>query len=320
MSRLSRGPALFLFFILISATLPILAQVSQPNNPANGLQVLHNHVRPAVSNGQVVPMGVLPSTQRMKLAIMLPLRNQSELTSLLGRLYDPSSPDYRHFLSVAQFTEQFGPTAADHQAVLDFAKANGLTVTDTPGNRLVIDVEGSVAQVQQALHVSMRLYQHPTEDRTFFSPDREPSLALSVPLWHIAGLNDFSRPRPMLKRSATAQTFVPNAGGSGSGGAFRPSDMRAAYAGGTSLTGAGQSVAMVEFDGYNMADVVSDMGGTAINVPVVNLLIDAAAAGSDGDDGEQALDIAQAIGMAPGLASVRVYIAPITSAIGVGDV
>ena len=54
-------------------------------------------------------------------------------------------------------------------------------------------------------------------------------------------------------------------GGSGSGGAFRPSDMRAAYAGGTSLTGAGQSVAMVEFDGYNMADVVSDMGGTDPN-------------------------------------------------------
>ena len=90
MSRLSRGPALFLFFILISATLPILAQVSQPNIPTNGLQVLHNHVRPAVSNGQAVQMGVLPSTQRMKLAIMLPLRNQGELTSLLGRLYDPS--------------------------------------------------------------------------------------------------------------------------------------------------------------------------------------------------------------------------------------
>src|SRR5262249_46188408 len=156
-----------------------------------------------------------------------------------------------------------------HQAVLDFAKANGLTVTDTPSNRLVIDIEGSVAQVQQAFHVQMMTFQHPTENRTFFSPDREPSLALSVPVWHIAGLNDFSRPRPMLKRLAAGQqTFVPNAGGSGPGGAFRPSDMRAAYAGNTTLTGSGQSVAMVEFDGYNMADVVSDMGGTAINVPV----------------------------------------------------
>lgn len=73
------------------------------------LQALHNHVRPAVASGQAVPVGSLPSTQRMSLAIMLPLRNQPELTNFLDRLYDPTSPDYRHFLTVAQFTEQFGP-------------------------------------------------------------------------------------------------------------------------------------------------------------------------------------------------------------------
>ena len=301
------------------------AQVSQPINPVSGgqqLQVLHNHVRPVVSSGQAVPMGVLPSTQRMKLTIMLPLRNQPALSDLLSRLYDPSSPDFHNFLSVTQFTEQFGPTAADHQAVLDFAAANGLTVTGTHSNRLVVDVEGSVAQVEKAFHVSMRTFQHPTESRTFFSTDREPSLALSVPIHHIGGLNDFARPHSHIKRlpdAAQANAIHPNLG-SGTGGAFRPSDMRAAYAGNTTLTGSGQSVAMVEFDGYNMADVVSDMSGTPINVPITNVLIDGASAGSDGDDGEQALDVAQAIGMAPGLASVRVYIAPITTSIGVGDV
>jgi subtilase family serine protease len=305
------------YLFLTLAAFTFLAMGAQ----AQQLQVLHGHVRPAVSNGQATPVGVLPATQRMKLAIMLPLRNQPELTDMLGRLYDPSSPNFHKFLSVDQFTAQFGPTEADHQAVLEFAQANGLTVTGTHSNRLVVDVEGSVAQVEKAFHVSMRVFQHPTENRTFFSPDREPSLALNVAVSHVAGLNDFSRPKPMLKRqAATANAIHPNAGGSGPGGAFRPSDMRAAYAGNTTLTGAGQSVAMVEFDGYNMADVVSDMGGTAINVPITNVLIDGASAGSDGDDGEQALDVAQAIGMAPGLASVRVYIAPGTTAIGVGDV
>jgi subtilase family serine protease len=305
------------YLFLTLAAFTFLAMGAQ----AQQLQVLHGHVRPAVSNGQAAPVGVLPAAQRMKLAIMLPLRNQPELTDLLSRLNDPSSPDFHKFLSVDQFTAQFGPTAADHQAVLEFAQANGLTVTGTHSNRLVVDVEGSVAQVEKAFHVSMRVFQHPTENRTFFSPDREPSMALSVSVLHIAGLNDFSRPKPMLKRqAATANAIHPNAGGSGPAGAFRPSDMRAAYAGNTTLTGTGQSVAMVEFDGYNMADVVSDMGGTAINVPVTNVLIDGASAGSDGDDGEQALDVAQAIGMAPGLASVRVYIAPGTTAIGVGDV
>jgi subtilase family serine protease len=316
----------YLFMTLVAFTFLAVsaqAQVAQPNPIGQqGLQVLHNHVRPAITSGQAVPMGVLPATQRIQFAIMLPLRNQSELTSLLSRLYDPSSPDFHQFLNVEQFTEQFGPTVADHQAVLDFAKANGLTVTNTHSNRLVVDMEGSVAQVEKALHVSMRVYQHPTENRTFFSPDREPALALSVPVWHIAGLNNFSIPKPRLKKvsAANANAIHPNAGGSGPAGAFRPSDMRAAYYGGTTLTGSGQSVAMVEFDGYNMVDVTGDMGGTAINVPITNVLIDGAAAGSDGDDGEQALDIAQAIGMAPALTSVRVYIAPGTTSIGVGDV
>src|SRR5277367_4307030 len=101
---------------------PIPGRAEQP------LQVLHNHVRPVISNGQAAPVGLLPATQRMNLAITLPLRNQSDLTGLLGRLADPSSQDYRHFLSVAQFTEAYSPTKEDYQTVADFAKANGFTV------------------------------------------------------------------------------------------------------------------------------------------------------------------------------------------------
>jgi len=291
-----------------------------PGQAEQSLQVLHNHVRPAVASGKAAPVGVLPSSQRMTLAIQLPIRNQAELTSFLDRLYDPSSSDFHQFLSVAEFTERFGPTAQDYDTVVSFAKANGFTVTDTPANRLLVDINGSVSQVEKAFHVVMTVYQHPTEARTFYSPDREPSLDLSVPVSHIAGLNNFSIPRPMLKRLPAGAQVHSNATGSGPEGAYRPSDMRTAYYGGTALTGAGQSVGMLEFDGYNVADVTGDEGGVTYTVPITNVLVAGASGGSDGDDGEQALDIAQAIGMAPGLVSVRVYIAPGTSAIGVGDV
>jgi subtilase family serine protease len=284
------------------------------------LQTLNHHVRPAVLSGQAVPVGFLPATERLQLAIMLPLRNQTDLTSLLDRLNDPTSPDYGHFLTVAQFTDQFGPTKSDYQAVVNFAKANGFTVTGTSPNRVLVDINGSVAQVEKAFHVVMTVYQHPTENRTFYSPDREPSLNLSVPITRIAGLNNFSIPRPMIKKRPVGEAIHGDATGSGPQGAFRPSDMRAAYYGSGSLTGAGQSVGMLEFDGYNVADVTGDEGGVTYTVPITNILLDGASAASDGDDGEQALDIAQSIGMAPGLTSVRVYIAPITSAIGVGDV
>lgn len=105
----------------------------------------------------------------MRLAIILPLRNQSELTNLLKRLYDPSSPDYRHFLTVAQFTQQFGPTTKEYQAVVKFARSKGFSVANTPENRLLVDINGTVSQINKAFHVAMTNYRHPTENRTFYS-------------------------------------------------------------------------------------------------------------------------------------------------------
>ena len=308
-----------------------------PDCAQQSLQVLHHHIRPAVSNGQAAKVGSLPSDQRMSLSIVLPLRNQSALTSLLAQIYDQSSPNYRHFLSVGQFTKQFGPTAEDYQAVVEFAQAKGFTVTGTPANRLIVPISGSVAQVEAAFNVRMNNYQHPTEKRTFFSPDREPSLILSVQVAHIAGLNNYSIPRPMVTKATTAQGPVNSAVvGSGPGGAYLASDMRAAYytgtlpMGQTPLNGTGQTVGLVEFDGYNITDVVSSFdgtatsgtdgsnnvvaytptaGGTTYNVPVNNVLLDGTTGASvSGNDSEEVLDIVQAIGMAPGLSQVRAYI------------
>ncbi len=278
------------------------------------LKVLHHHVRPAVSSGKAALVGSMPASQEMHVSIVLPLRNQPGLTALLARLYDPSSPDYRHFLSVEQFTDQFGPTAEDYQAVVDYAHANGLTVTDKPANRLLVPVRGTTAQIERAFNVSMKVYRHPAENRTFFSPDREPSLHLSVPVAHIAGLNNFSIPRPRLTKAAARQR-VANASqiGSGPGGSYLASDMRAAYYGGTALTGSGQCVGLFEFDGYDLSDVdlTFSSAGQSYGVPINNVLIDSATgANVRGDDTEEVADIVQAIGMAPGLSQVRVYIGP----------
>ena len=283
---------------------------SVPGEAQSRFRVLQNHVRPAVTNGKAAAIGLLPSTQQLNLSIVLPLRNQAGLTALLGRLYDPSSPDYRHFLSVEQFTDQFGPTADDYQTVVDFAQANGLTVTGRPANRLIVPVKGTVAQIEKAFNVSMKVYQHPTEERSFFSPDREPSLNLSVPVAHIAGLNNFSTPRPMLTRAAAGQGIA-NVTGSGPGGSYLASDMRAAYYGGSALTGSGQCVGLFEFDGYNLSDVdlTFSSAGQSYSVPVNNVLLNGTTgANVSGDDTEEVVDIVQAIGMAPGLSQVRVYV------------
>ena len=273
------------------------------------MRVMQNHMRAEVTDHRAAFMGRLPDDQQMHLSVVLPLRNQAALTSLLQRLYDPSSPEYRHFLTVAQFTEQFGPNEQDYAAVAAYLQSQGLTVGSTPANRLVVPVSGSVAQINSAFNLQMSTYQHPTENRTFFSPNREPSLPLNLRVRHITGLDNFSLPHHFTQRANAGQQAVA-VNGSGPNNSYLGSDMRAAYYGGTTLDGTGQAIGLIEFGGYDMTDVTLTFAnaGQTTNVPVNNVLLDGATGGTVRSDGEQVLDIVQAIGMAPGLSQVRVYI------------
>ena len=305
-----------LSLLTIAALVPVVNIVcqAQPLPPAT------RHVHDVVLNGQAKSLGRLPATQSMRLVLVLPHSNEAALQSLLQDLYDPSSPSYHQFLTVEEFTNRFGPTQADYDAVVNFAQTHGLTVVGTSRNRMNMDVTGSVASIEAALHVNMAVYQHPTENRTFYSPDREPTPDLSIPLWHIAGLDNYSIPQPaLLRRPAGAQPAATT--GSGPSASFLGSDMRAAYYGGT-LTGTGQSVGLLEYYGTDLADLntyYANVGQTN-NVPITLLSTDGTStscteASGGCDDTEQTLDMTQALGMAPGMSSLVMYVGSTDSAI-----
>jgi subtilase family serine protease len=271
------------------------------------------HVPPAVANGQAPIVGQLPGQQRISLAISLPLRNEAGLDTLLQQLYDPRNPNYRRYLSVDEFTQRFGPAQDDHDAVVHFAEANGLTVTATRANRLAVDVEGAVANIEAAFHVTMGVYRHPTENRTFYAPDREPTLNLAVPVLHISGLDNFTLPRAKNIKPSQSPDAAGQTTGSGPDGQFIGSDMRAAYYGSGPLTGAGQSVGLFEYAGYEISDVqlYFQKVNEPLNVPVVGVSLNGRPLGcppAKCDDSEQVLDIEMTISMAPGLSQVVVYV------------
>lgn len=289
---------------------------SLPVSSQQSSQTLRDQVAQPVLQGQVKPSYALPSNQRMHFSLVLPLRNEPQLNELLSRLSDPASPEYRHFLSVGDFTDRFGPSEADYRTVVDYALANGFVVDPLPANRMVVPLSGTVDQIQRALHVRMNAYPHPTENRTFFSPDRDPSLQLAVPILRVAGLDNFNLPKSMMTKGQAARAGIHAAvKGTGPDDSYAGSDMRAAYYGGSPLTGAGQTLALFQLDGYFQSDLdlTFSSEGQSYSAPVVNVLLDGAdgTPALTGDDGEQVMDIAQAISMAPGLDQVRVYIGAI---------
>src|ERR1035437_952862 len=107
-------------------------------------QLRGGHVPAAVARFNLQPVDRLPATKRLKLGIGLPLRNREALTNLLQQLYNPASPNFHGYLTPQQFTERFGPTEQDYQAVIAFAKREGLTVTVTGPGRTLVNVEGVV--------------------------------------------------------------------------------------------------------------------------------------------------------------------------------
>ena len=303
------------YLVLFSVVLSLVV-VTQ----AQAQFVMTRHVRPEVSSGQAKFMNRMPASQTLRIDLVLPLRDQAGLDSFLQEVYDPASPSYRHFLTVPEFTAKFGPTQQDYDAVLGFAKAYGFQVVGGSRDGMDVQLEGSVASIEAAFNVSMGVYQHPTENRTFYAPDREPTAALPFSLWHISGLENLSIPQPAFHKNPNLSVKSNTTTGSCPSSSYCGSDMRAAYYGG-SLTGSGQTVGLLEYYGYDTADLNTYFknSGQTNNVTVTGISTDGTSLtcleSKRCDDTEQILDITQAISMAPGLSGLYVYVGSTDTAI-----
>ena len=230
-----------------------------PRGWAAERQVVHGHIPRVVAELHLQTVGRFPGTNRLRLAIGLPLRNREGLDRLLQQIYDPASTNYHHYLTPQQFTEMFGPTEQDYQAVMAFAMANGLTVTATHPNRVVLDVAGAVTDIERTFHVqcgftsirrkrarfTRRMSSHRLTSRCRCCT----SAAWTTTHSRIRSCNQAG---PAGAGQRYAQTPVP-----GPSGTYRGSDFRAAYVPGTSLTGAGQSVGLLQFDGFYTNDIAT---------------------------------------------------------------
>ena len=285
-----------------------------PCEAVHGTQQLQGHIPSALGNAQLV--GDVPGSTALRLAIGLPLRDQQGLQDLIRQLYDPASPQYHHYLTPAGLAATYGPSQSDYQSLSGFAQSKGLTVTQSYANHQLLDVSGTAADIERAFYVNLNYYKRP-DGSVFYSLDREPSLDLGVPVLLISGLNNFNLPKTAAGTSpqrTSAPSSAPANGGTGPGGTLIGYDLRNEYVPGVSATGTGQSVALVEFEGYFPGDIAfyEQHSTPALpNVPLQNVLVD----GYNGVPNisdltgvlETSMDIEMVVAMAPGLSAVYVY-------------
>ncbi len=80
---------------------------------------------------------------------------QGEAATALA-VSDPRNPAYAHYLTPAQYEQQFGPSPAQVSAVSDWLTSEGMTITAT--NQHYITVTATVAQVDAALDTQITAY------------------------------------------------------------------------------------------------------------------------------------------------------------------
>ncbi len=260
--------------------------------------------------------------QPVALSIGLSLRNQAELDAFLQQVSTPGTPLFHHYLNSQTFAALYGPSPAEETTVSNFLRAQGFKITRTYANHLLIDAVGTVAQAEQTFQVQIDNYQA-SNGRRFFANEADPSLPANLAPFvaSVAGLDDVvqygrapTTPGTAAATLGTNQAGIacPQPGAATVPTSYTPQQIASAYdfnalynAGNL---GEGQTIGLLELDGYSPQDIAiytSCFGGKYTNIQTIP--IDGFGGTPGPNAAEVELDMEMVLGLAPRLASLRVY-------------
>ncbi|MBI5364658.1 MAG: S8 family serine peptidase [Planctomycetes bacterium] len=246
----------------------------------------------------------------IEVSVSLRVPRERELAAFADSVSDPSSPNYRRFLSPAEIGARFGPSERDVEPVLRHLAEHGLAIEHVAANRFTVLASGAASDVERAFGTEFAEFELAPSDAErvnapthFRAPTRAPRLPAHVAacIADLSGLDGAARPKPL----ATLLT---------------PSLVRGLY--GTrglwdgGAQGAGRTIGIASFAGFRLADAQLYLthfalpvppGGALSNVAVVPCAGGGAGAGPSIVEGN--LDLQMVLGIAP-LANVRIYDSP----------
>lgn len=217
----------------------------------------------ALQAGDMVT-GPMALAQPMRVSVSLQLRNEGQLQAFIA------NPNHANLTS-AQFTAEYGPSAADANAVAAWLTQHGFSDVTVSSNRVLVSATGSAATVQSAFHTNMvRVHTH--DGRNAFANSSDAVIPASLHgVSGVLGLQTVHVPHlfgHVLKGR-------PGGGGGGSIIGHDPVQFPSIY-GGTSLpTAAGVSVGIIS-EG-DLTQTLSDLntftsqnGLAAVTTQIVN--------------------------------------------------
>ncbi|MGB8750328.1 MAG: protease pro-enzyme activation domain-containing protein, partial [Candidatus Sulfotelmatobacter sp.] len=191
--------------------------------------------------------------EHMLLTLLPDSTQQDVLNQLVDAQHNPESPYYHQWLTPEQYGERFGVSDADTAQIVSWLQEHGMQVEEVTAGRRSIIFSGTAAQVQTAFHTAIHTYKIGDEVHHANVNDPEIPAALVQVVGGVVSLHDFhSEPMHGLVRKPSPDFS--------SGGAYylAPADFATIYDLNPlyqqSITGSGQSVAIVARSNINIAD------------------------------------------------------------------
>ena len=281
-----------MLMIVSLSVMPVYATADSGNasENADGSRTLHHHVPAQVYKAHKLHHH--HSASALDLRITLAVNNEAELDTLIESIKDPKSPNYHHYLTPDQFTQQFGASDIDIKQVKHYLRAHGLWVTGQSPNGLVLNVSGTVSDIEKAFGVNIFDYQN-SDGTVFFSTDTDPTIPAEIvtKITSVGGLENvvklkshaqmISNPlgAQLSQNGATTsqpQVVTPKYG-TGWNGYLAPKDIYKAYNLNTLplISSSRQNVTLFELDGYLQSDITAYESAFGLShVPLQNVLID----------------------------------------------
>ncbi len=159
-------------------------------------------LRTATDQGAAAAALPLPS---MMLLLQPSAAQQAALTTLLQQQQDPTSPNYRQWLTPEQFADRFGVSQSDISQIQTWLQSQGFSVWKVARSRTWIGFSGTAGQAQSAFQT--QIHQYVEKGATHFANATDPSVpaALAPLVSAVRGLNNF-HPKPRLRTPTTKMT------------------------------------------------------------------------------------------------------------------
>ncbi len=319
-----------------AAGLLVTALASVPGSPA-GATSHPVRVGRAPQPGQgAVKLAPLPHNTEIRVDVSLQPRDPAALAAYARAVSTPGSDLYRHYLPPGAFAGTYGPTQQAITTVEQALRAAGLRPGRISGNHLSLPVRATAAQLSAAFSTGFQQYQV-SDGRVAYANDAAPLIADSAAPYvqGVVGLDDLYVPapagatRPAVGAASTPVQPTGNPAGASSGpqpcqtavndgqvdDAYTANQLASAYGFSTLYNsgdlGSGQTVALLEFQGYSASDISAYESCYGLHTSITTVDTDGGPTPNSGV-GEADGDIEDVSGLAPD-ANIVVYQSPNTS-------